>query len=190
MKILIITCSPNRGGLTDECGQAAAQGIEGAKSDVVAVRLNDLTISRCQACGNGWGTCRRDGICQVSDDFQGLHRQVGEADGLVVITPVYWWDMSESAKAFFDRLRRCEAMKENNKVQGKPFLCIAAAGGTGYGTTSCLASLERIFLQMNNLQFLAFSAARCDCIGVTRKNKSYMLEAIRAAAGQMAAILP
>lgn len=85
MKIPIITCSPNRGGLTDEYGQAAALGIEDAKSEATLVRLNDLNVSRCRTCGNGWGTCRNDGTCQVTDDFQRLHRQIGKADGLVVV---------------------------------------------------------------------------------------------------------
>jgi len=50
--------------------------------------------------------------------------------------------MSGSAKALLDRLRRCEAMRVNNKVQGKPFVCNAAAGGTGFGTVNCLDSLQ------------------------------------------------
>lgn len=53
MKIPIITCSPNRGGLPDGCGQAAAQGIGDAKSEATLVRLNDLNVSRCRTCGNG-----------------------------------------------------------------------------------------------------------------------------------------
>ena len=149
------------------------------------VRLNDLALSKCKACKNGWGSCNEKGNCQVSDDFQALHKQFGESDGFIIVTPVYWWDMSEAAKAFFDRLRRCEAMKDKNKVQGKPFICIAAAVGTGIGTINCLASIEKIFLHMNNLQFFDLSSTMCDFIGVTQKNRSYMLEAIRAAAENM-----
>ena len=186
MKVLIITCSPNKDGLTEACGQSAKKGIEDGKGKAVMVRLNDLTLSKCEACENGWGNCHEKGICQVSDDFQSLHQQIGEVDGFIVATPVYWWDMSESAKAFFDRLRRCEGMKDHNKVQSKPFICIAAAGGTGMGTINCLASMEKTFLHMNNLQYVAFSSAMCDFIGVTRKNRSYMLEAVRAAAEKMA----
>jgi len=180
-----MTGSPNKDGLTAACGDTAAQGVRDGKGEVVAVRLNDLNIARCQACNNGWGSCREKGRCQVADDFQGLQQQINEADGLVVITPVYWWDMSEAAKALFDRLRRCAAMKENNGVQGKPFVCIAAAGGTGVGTINCLASMERVFLHLNNLQFFDLSHAMGDFIGVTRKNRSYMLAAIRAATEQM-----
>lgn len=185
MKILIITCSPNKDGLTETCGNVAKQGVKDGKGEAVMVRLNDLALSKCEACENGWGSCLVKGVCQVSDDFQALHEQIGEADGFIVVTPVYWWDMSESAKAFFDRLRRCEAMKDNNKVKGKPFICVAAAGGSGIGTINCLASMERIFLHMNNLQFLDLIPAMCDFIGVTQKNRSYMLEAIRAASEKM-----
>ena len=162
MKVLIITCSPNEDGLTETCGKAAKKGLEEGRGEAVMVRLNDLALSKCQACNSGWGSCHEEGICQVADDFQNLHTLVGEVDGFIVVTPVYWWDMSEPAKAFFDRLRRCEAMKENNKVQDKPFICVAAAGGTGFGTTNCLASMEKIFLHMNNLQFLSFSAFQRD----------------------------
>jgi multimeric flavodoxin WrbA len=190
MNVLIITCSPNKDGLTEACGKAARQGIEEGKGEAVMVRLNDLALSRCDVCEHGWGTCYEKGACQVLDDFQALHAQIGKADGLIVVTPVYWWDMSESAKAFFDRLRRCEAMRDNNRVQGKPLLCIAAAGGTGIGTIDCLASMAKLFLQMNNLEFLNFSSVICDFIGVTQKNRSYMLEAIRAAAEKMAVSPP
>jgi multimeric flavodoxin WrbA len=185
MKVLIITCSPNKDGLTAACGEAAKQGIKNGNGEPTLVRLNDLALSKCQACNNGWGSCRDKGICQVSDAFQALHRQIGEADGLIVVSPVYWWDMSESAKALLDRLRRCEAMKDNNRVKGKPFLCVAAAGGTGIGTINCLASMERLFLQMNSLQFMDLSAVMGDFIGVTRKNRSYMLEAVKAASEKM-----
>ena len=185
MKILIVTCSPNKDGLTESCGKAAQQGVSDGSGEAAMVRLNDLKLSKCMACHDGWGSCKEKGICQVSDGFQALHKQIGEVDGFIVVTPVYWWDMSESAKAFFDRLRRCEAMKDNNKVKGKPFICIAAAGGTGMGTINCLASMEKIFLHMNNLQFFDLSSAMCDFIGVTQKNRSYMLGAIRAAAEKM-----
>lgn len=186
MKILIITCSPNKDGLTAACGEVAEQGIKDGKGVPIVVRINDLKISKCEACKNGWGSCQGKGICQLKDDFQGIHKQIKAADGFVLISPVYWWDMSESAKALFDRLRRCEAMKDNNSVKGKPFICIAAAGGTGVGTINCLASMERMFLHLNNLQFFDLSNAIYDFIGITQKNRSYMLKAIQEATKNMA----
>ncbi len=183
MKVLIITASPNRDGLTARCGDAAKQGIEVAGGEAVTVRLNDLDISRCKACNHGWGTCGQDHECQMKDDFQALHAMVGEADGFVVVTPVYWWDMSEPAKAFFDRLRRCEAGATQNKIKGKPFICVAAAGGTGHGTLSCLSNMEKLFLHLNGLDYRGIR--KFDYIGVTQRNRSYMLDAIRSSAEKM-----
>ena len=50
--------------------------------------------------------------------------------------------MSECAKALFDILRRYnQALTSNiNNIQNKPFICVAAAGGSGNGTLSCLSN--------------------------------------------------
>lgn len=184
MKVMILTCSPNKEGLTAACGEAARQGIEAGGGEAVVVRLNDLDIGKCHACNNGWGTCLKEHLCQVEDDFQALHRAFVEADGYVIVTPVYLWDMSESLKTFFDRLRRCEytaaAREGSSHIEGKPFICVAAAGGTGNGTLSCLTSMERVFLHMNHTRPEKF-----EYIGVTRRTRGYMLEAIRAAGQNM-----
>ncbi len=184
MKVMILTCSPNTEGLTAACGEAARGGVEAAGAEVVVVRLNDLNIGKCQACNNGWGTCLKEHRCQVEDDFQALQAKMGEMDGYVIVTPVYLWDMSESLKTFFDRLRRCEypARQGKNNVEGKPFICVAAAGGTGNGTLNCLASMERVFQHMNHIRPEQF-----EYVGVTRRTRSYMLEALRAAAQNLVA---
>ncbi|WP_366921803.1 flavodoxin family protein [Metallumcola ferriviriculae] len=179
MKVLIITASPNKNGLTAACAEAAKQGVEAAGGNVRMVRLNDLEISQCQACGNGWGNCLKEHRCKVQDDFQDLHKFVDEADGYVMVTPVYWGEMSESAKMFTDRLRRCEASNRegNNKTANKPYIAVAAAGGTGNGTLTCLSSMERLFGHMRSERF--------DLIGITRKNRDYKLDTIRLAAEKM-----
>ena len=184
MKILIMTCSPNEDGLTESCGKAAKGGVETGNGEAVTVRLNDLNISRCDACDHGWGTCLQDHRCKLEDDFESVHKTFGEVDGFIIVTPVYWWDMSESAKAFFDRLRRCEARAEPGKIRDKPYICVAAAGGTGHGTLACLTQMDRLFLHMNGLNYREIK--KFDYIGVTQRNKSYMIEAIRAAAEKMA----
>lgn len=179
-----MTCSPNKDGLTESCGSAAKAGIEAANGEAVMLRLNDLAIGRCEACGRGWGTCMSEHRCKIEDDFERVREAFGAADGFVIVTPVYWWDMSESAKAFFDRLRRCEARAEPNRLQGKPYVCVAAAGGTGHGTISCLAQMDKLFLHLNHVNYREIT--KFDYIGVTQRNKGYMLDAIKASAERMA----
>ncbi|MCU0520894.1 MAG: flavodoxin family protein [Anaerolineae bacterium] len=175
MKVLVIHTSPNHEGLTAACAAAAAEGARAAGSEVEEVRLNDLGVGLCQACNNGWGTCRTEHECQVEDGFQALHAQTCAADALVLVTPVYWGEMSESAKAFTDRFRRCEATRgEASCLAGKYVLAVAAAGGSGGGMITCLASMER---WINHIR-----ARVWDLIPVNRWSREYKLTAIREAA--------
>jgi multimeric flavodoxin WrbA len=180
MDVLVIYSSPNDDGLTASCSAAAVAGAQEAGAEVEEVRLNDLDIGSCEACGNGWGTCRASHRCQVADDFQMLHVRTCAADALILVTPVYWGEMSECAKAFTDRFRRCEATcGDDSCVAGKPVLAVAAAGGSGGGMITCLASMERWIHHTRGKIW--------DLLPVNRWSREYKLAAIRAAAKAMVA---
>lgn len=173
MKITIFTSSPNKDGLTAACGKAAEQGAIEGGAEVVCIDLNAVAVGRCNACGNAWGTCRNSHACQVQDDFQQIHKDIADSDAYVLVTPVYWGEMSESAKSFFDRLRRCEALrKEESLMYGKLAVAVAAAGGSGNGTISSLESMERLLKHIGANIF--------DLISVTQKSRSYKMDTLRA----------
>ncbi len=179
MSFLIVSASPNRDGLTAACAQAAAEGIRSAGAEVEEVRLAEAGVGMCRACGNGWGPCRQEHRCQTEDGFQQLHARAGGADGLVLVTPVYWGELAESARAFTDRLRRCEASRGRGTslLAGKPVIAVAAAGGSGNGTVSCLASMERWIQHVQARPF--------DLIPVNRWSRTYKLAAIKEAGRAM-----
>jgi multimeric flavodoxin WrbA len=178
MSILIFSSSPNTDGLTAACANAALEGVLQAGGQAQEIRLNDLNIHSCEACDDGWGTCLNEHICDVLDDFQTLHERTLEADAYIFVTPVYWGDLSESMKAFSDRLRRCEASRgEDSGLYRKPVIMVAAAGGSGNGMITCLASLERWIQHVH--------ARKWDFIPVNRWNRAYKLGTIRSAADAM-----
>ena len=178
MNIIVISSSPNTDGLTAACAAAAIEGARQAGGHAEDVRLNDLQVGMCLACGNGWGPCLLNHQCQTEDDFQALHARVLRADAYVLVTPVYWGEMSESAKALADRLRRCEAPRGSERgFGGKPVIAVAAAGGSGNGMITCLHSMERWIDHVRARKF--------DLISVNRWNKEYKLTAIRKAARAM-----
>jgi multimeric flavodoxin WrbA len=178
MNVIVISSSPNTDGLTAACAGAAVKGAQEAGAAVEEIRLNDLNVGMCEACDNGWGTCLPDHECQVEDDFQPLHARVRGEDAYVLVTPVYWGEMSESAKAFTDRLRRCEAtLRDASHLAGKPVLAVAAAGGSGGGMITCLLSMERWIDHVRARKF--------DLIPVNRWSREYKLVAIREAARVM-----
>jgi multimeric flavodoxin WrbA len=178
MNVLVLSASPNKDGLTAACAAATVEGVRQAGGRAEEVRLNDLQVGMCQACGNGWGTCLPDHECQVEDAFQALHARVLQAGAYVLVTPVYWGGMSESAKAFTDRLRRCEATRgDGSGLSGKPVIAVAAAGGSGGGMITCLLSMERWIQHVRARVF--------DLIPVNRWSTDYKLVAIREAARAM-----
>jgi multimeric flavodoxin WrbA len=166
MKILVFSSSPNIDGLTAACAKAAVEGIQQSGGEAEDIRINDFNIAPCSACDDGWGTCRDSHICDVLDDFQKLHERTIKADGYVFVTPVYWGDLSESMKSFTDRLRRCEASRgEDSGFFQKPVIMVAAAGGSGNGMITCLASQERWIQHVH--------ARKWDFIPVNRWNRAY-----------------
>jgi multimeric flavodoxin WrbA len=176
--VLVISASPNKDGLTAACAAAAIEGIRIAGAQPQEVRLNDLQIGMCQACEDGWGACLREHACQVEDDFQALHARALQTDALILVTPVYWHEMSESAKAFTDRLRRCEAPRgAESGLAGKPVIAVAAAGGSGNGMITCLASMERWVRHTRGRVY--------DLLPINRWSRPYKLVTIRDAARTM-----
>jgi len=167
MKIVAIQSSPNVEGLTSNLAQAVLKGVKEKGGIIELVHLNNLNIKTCVACESGWGQCRSEGVCILEDDFQALREKITKADSLIFATPVYWGDLSESAKTFLDRLRRVERGKDFETFNGKKVIGITSAGGTGRGAVRALYHLEDY---LRRLGFEIF-----DLVSVTRFSKDHKL---------------
>jgi multimeric flavodoxin WrbA len=177
MRIIAIQTSPNRDGLTANLAREALAGATAAGAETELVQLTDFEVASCWQCENGWYKCRDEGWCIIEDQFQQVRTKVNEADGWVLVTPVYFGDLSESAKCFTDRLRRCNIGAKGEGLAEKPVIGVAAAGGSGGGTATCLLAMDRLFGHI--------SAEVADLITVTRRSREYKGEAVHAAARAM-----
>lgn len=180
MRFLIISGTPKREGLCDSCVRAVRDGAETEGVSIEVARVCDRPITRCAMCGDGWGDCLKTHTCRLGDDgFTDLQKKIAFADAIALVTPVYWWEMTEAMKAFFDRFRRCEATRDDKgAMAGKTVLLVASPGGSGNGMLSCLEQMERLCRHLRARIF--------DYIGVNRWNKDYKLAAIRSAAKAIA----
>lgn len=107
MKILILNCSPRKGGNTSQLCDAFRDGVLAAlqECEVSTVFLNDLHFRGCQSCFS----CKlkgssRYGTCSLSDGLTPVLEEISTADCLVVASPIYLMDVTSSAKAFLERL--------------------------------------------------------------------------------------
>ena len=172
MKVLGIQTSPNQDGLTGSMALAALKGAEAAGAETELIHLRRLDIRTCQACDQGWGICRSEHRCIIEDDLQAVREKMGDADALVVSTPVYFGEVSEVTKSFFDRLRRCEfPLGEDSPIHGTPAIGISAAGGSGGGVVTALEMLERYLRMVSTRPFDLITVTR-----FTRDHKVAMAE--------------
>jgi len=146
VKAIIINGARNPAGQTARATGAVRAGLEAEGVQVEESLLPELALERCRQCeANGWGTCRTEGVCAIDDDFAGLVNRLEQADVAVFATPVYFGDLSESLRAFLDRLRRtCRFETGNPGVTGKPALGLCVAGGGGGGAPSCATTLDKV----------------------------------------------
>lgn len=146
MKAIVISGSRNPEGQTAQATAALMKGMAKAGAAAERVFLPALKIERCRQCDNsGWGLCNRDGRCIIKDDFAELVLKIKDADVAVFATPVYYADLSESLRAFTDRLRRiCTHEAGRAPIQGKPAIGVCVAGGGGGGAPACCVSLEKV----------------------------------------------
>ncbi|MBR3280523.1 MAG: flavodoxin family protein [Clostridia bacterium] len=136
---------PNKIGLTFSCVDVCEKLLKELDYEVEHICMNKKNIKKCNACGKrGWGICGDEHICVQNDDFNVIYKYMDNFDLYIFITPVYFHEMSESAKTFFDRLKRCDAFNNNSYIKGKNIVCIACAGGSGSGTEETLKSFDTL----------------------------------------------
>jgi multimeric flavodoxin WrbA len=178
MRILALSGSRNPQGQTARAINTILAGVSKGGGDSESIFLPLQNLERCRQCNpDGWGPCRDEHYCVIEDDFPSIAEKVESADVLVIATPVYFGDVSEVTKVFFDRLRRCERHTESSRLKGTAVLSIAAAGGGGGGGPTALVSLERYYAVLGWPVF--------DGMIATRRSREYMLVAARAAGEKM-----
>ena len=146
MKTILICGSRNPNGQTAQAADAVLKGLAKAGASAEQVFLPALKVERCRQCDNdGWGLCRKEGRCVIEDGLSALVEKMRQADAVVFATPVYYSDLSESLRAFADRLRRiCMHEAGRVSIKGKPVIGVCVAGGGGGGAPACCVSLEKV----------------------------------------------
>lgn len=173
MKALFILGSRNPNGQTARAANAIRKGMETANSSTEMIFLPTLRLERCRQCeDNGWGLCRKEGRCVIDDQFAELVDKINKTDRVVFANPVYFGDLSESMRAFTDRLRRtCWHKQGKEKVEGKIAIGVCVAGGGGGGSPACCVSMEKV------LHTCGFTVV--DLIPVRRQNLEAKLPALK-----------
>ena len=125
MKVLIINGSPRLKGnsstlVNEMIGIFNKEGVE-----VDNYQIGAKAIRGCMACGY----CYEHGECVFKDDVNDLAKRFEQADGLVVVSPVYYGSANGSIISLLDRLFYSSHFSKKFKV-GAAFAVARRAGAT------------------------------------------------------------
>ncbi|MFO7761827.1 MAG: flavodoxin family protein [Thermodesulfobacteriota bacterium] len=107
MKILALNGSPREKGNTQVLLEAINRGVVAAGGEMEIIRLSDLDIAPCIACGG----CNKEGKCLVRDDMTIVYDKIEESRRIILGSPIYFYGISAQAKACVDRAQALWSLK-------------------------------------------------------------------------------
>lgn len=113
-KLLIVNGSPRVGSSTEVLAAEFTRGFlsQMPDTDVVNIRLNDLDIIPCQACGIDPTPM----LCIYKDDLYPYLLHLKDADFVLIASPIYFDSVSAQTKSFIDR---CNCFRPPHFVKGR-----------------------------------------------------------------------
>ena len=135
MKVLIINGSPRINGNSSRLVKELSDTFlkEGVETDIY--QIGNKAIRGCMACGY----CYEHGECVFKDDINDLSKRFKDADGLIIVSPVYYGSASGSIISLLDRLFYSSHFEKRFKV-GAAFAVARRAG-----TTATFDELNKYF---------------------------------------------
>lgn len=136
MNVLFILGSPRKVGNSEILADRVIKGVEEAGAVSEKIRLSDLKISPCIACGG----CEKTGKCVILDDMQALYDKIDSVNRIVIVSPIYFYGVTAFTKSFIDRSQAMWSRKYllNERVAGE-------IPRKGYFVSVCATKGERIF---------------------------------------------
>ncbi len=98
-KVVAIYGSPRRFGNTERLLREAVKGAREAGAEIKEFWLKDMKISPCLEI---YG-CKSKGRCVIEDDFHLIADALEESKGIMIATPVFFYNVSAHTKMFIDR---------------------------------------------------------------------------------------
>ena len=99
-RILVITASLRAKSNSDILADRMLSGAADAGHQAEKISLKGKTIHFCTGCLS----CQKTQRCALKDDAAMIAEKVREADTLVFVTPIYYYEMSGQMKTLLDRL--------------------------------------------------------------------------------------
>jgi multimeric flavodoxin WrbA len=135
MKVVAIVGSPHVNGNTSYLVDQALKELSSQGVETEKIVLGQCVINPCQ----GHQNCGTFTECQQKDDAPRIIEKFNKADGVILASPVYFYDISAQMKAFIDR--NFFTFTHGGEKKAK-YAGLMAIGGGG-GADETIATLKR-----------------------------------------------
>ena len=135
MKVVAIVGSPHANGNTSYLADEALKELSSQGIETEKIILGQCVINPCQ----GHENCSTFKTCQQKDDAPRIIEKFNQADGVILASPVYFYDVTAQMKAFIDR--NFFTFTHGGEKKAKYAGLIAIGGGGGADET--IATLKR-----------------------------------------------
>ncbi|MDR1016249.1 MAG: flavodoxin family protein [Coriobacteriales bacterium] len=129
-KIIIINTTPRKGGNCEVLAKRILVGL--ADSDPTYIDFKEADIRYCQGCD--WCKHQDSAQCIQKDDMGALVPELDSCDALVLLSPIYYGELTAQAKTFVDRSYPFfNPAKPNMSMAskgGKKFALVTTCGGS------------------------------------------------------------
>ncbi len=159
-KVILINCSPRRNGNSERAAERIARNLL-PDFNTHPVRIHDLSINPCGDCDK---FCEKTGRCRLKDDMEILYSLFDSSAALILVSPVYFYNLPGYAKIMIDRCQPYWILKkENRPPRARIFFSAAVMIGATRGS--------KLFVGMKQV-FNSFSSV----LGVEHVHPHHVLE--------------
>lgn len=148
MKVVAIVGSPHADGNTSYLVDQALQEIDAQGIETEKIILSQYVVNPCQ----GHDNCASYSKCRQKDDAPWIIEKFNQADGVILASPVYFYDVSAQTKAFIDRNFFTFTHDGTKKARCAGLIAI----GGGGGADETIATLKR-FIALPEKQLFVVS---------------------------------
>ena len=127
VKLLGIVGSPRKGGNTEIAMRETLKAGEQEGAETELIHLVDFNLKPCDGCR----VCFETKNCVIEDDVEKLFEKMTQADGIIIGSPVYFYDVNAQTKTFIDRVGYLHSARGRKAFRNKIGGALAVAGRSG-----------------------------------------------------------
>lgn len=147
-RVVGISGSPRPNGRTTLALLIALEAAKREGVETQLISLADLKIEPCIGCvSEDLKKCKFP--CVIEDDARLVYNAILESHGIILATPIYWYNMSGLMKNLIDRLTVFENMIH---IDGRSWMEGKAVGFIAIGDdTGCIAVIQNLMAILNSM---------------------------------------